>query len=122
VVLWWWLVGFLLWFWFVFGSFLLGLVVVFGFCFWLLCWACNRFYFLFYFLVVLQSNKFFCPFFFFTASLCAFIVVAFSHSIFLPLFTLAKQEQLNFYVVRQSRTHCIFFAPFFLFLFAPFFD
>jgi len=32
---------------------------------------------------------------------------------FLPLFSLAKQEQLNFYVVRQSRTHCIFFAPFF---------
>jgi hypothetical protein len=31
----------------------------------------------------------------------------------LPLFALAKQEQLNFYVVRQSRTNCIFFAPFF---------
>jgi hypothetical protein len=40
---------------------------------------------------------------------------------FCPFFSLAKQEQLYFYVVRLWRTHCIF-LPLFLFLFfVPFF-
>jgi hypothetical protein len=92
----------------------------------------------------LSATQFFCPFFlflfcpffssafgfiFFCVATCEPIFTSITDILFyskavniLPLFTLAKQEQLNFYVVRQSRTHCIFFAPFFLFLFAPFFD